>query len=253
MAGHSKFKNIMHRKGAQDKKRAGLFAKLAREITVAVKLGGEDMASNHRLRSAVGAARAENMPKDNITRAISKGAGNDADSNYEEIRYEGYGAGGASLIVEVLTDNRNRTASEVRAAFSKFGGNLGETGSVAFMFDRLGEILFPADVASEDAMFEAAIESGADNVIFSSEDGHQIHCAPDELQNVATLLEEKFSEPKSVKLVWVPKTLNDVADAKDAKKLLRLTDILDDNDDVQNIYANYDIDDSMMEEIIASD
>ncbi|MCH9853365.1 MAG: YebC/PmpR family DNA-binding transcriptional regulator [Alphaproteobacteria bacterium] len=253
MAGHSKFKNIMHRKGAQDKKRAGLFAKLAREITVAVKLGGEDMASNHRLRSAVAAARAENMPKDNITRAISKGAGNDADSNYEEIRYEGYGAGGASLIVEVLTDNRNRTASEVRAAFSKFGGNLGETGSVAFMFDRLGEILFPADIASEDEMFEAAIESGADNVTFSSEDGHQIHCAPDELQNVASRLEEKFSEPKSVKLVWVPKTLNDVADAKDAKKLLRLTDILDDNDDVQNIYANYDIDDSMMEEIIASD
>ena len=167
----------MHRKGAQDKKRAGLFAKLAREITVAVKLGGEDMASNHRLRSAVVAARAENMPKDNISRAISKGAGNDADSNYEEIRYEGYGAGGASLIVEVLTDNRNRTASEVRAAFSKFGGNLGETGSVAFMFDRLGEILFNADVASEDEMFEAAIESGADNVIFSKDDGHQIHCA----------------------------------------------------------------------------
>ncbi len=241
----------MHRKGAQDKKRAGAFAKLAREITVAVKLGGDDLASNHRLRSAVTAARTDNMPKDNITRAISKGAGNDADSNYEEIRYEGYGTGGVSLILEILTDNRNRTASEVRSAFSKHGGNLGETGSVAFMFDRLGEILFAADVSSEEEMFEVALEAGANNVVFSAEDGHQIHCQSDELQNVASALEAKFSEPKSAKLVWVPKNLIAVARAEDAKKLFRLIDILDDNDDVQNIYANYDIADDIMEEIVA--
>ncbi len=249
MAGHSKFKNIMHRKGAQDKKRAGLFAKLAREITVAVKLGGEDMASNHRLRSAVVAARAENMPKDNITRAISKGAGNDDDSNYEEIRYEGYGSAGVSMIVESLTNNRNRTASEVRAAFSKFGGNLGETGSVSFMFDRLGEITYPVETATEEEMFDVALEAGAENLVFSEDDGHQIYCQPEQLQQVTQNLEAKFSEAKSSKLVFLPKSMTPVTDSETAKKLLRLIDILDDNDDVQNIYANYDIADEIMEEI----
>ncbi len=251
MAGHSKFKNIMHRKGAQDKKRAGVFAKFTREITVAAKLGGEDIAANPRLRSAIIAARAENMPKDNINRAITKGVGNDPDSIYEEIRYEGYGSSGVAIIVEVLTNNRNRTASEVRAAFSKFGGNLGETGSVNFMFDHFGEIIYPATSASENEMFEFALEAGAENIIFSEEDGHQIYVTTEMLQNVATILEEKFSTPKSAKLVWLAKTQIAVSNLEDARKLLRLTDILDDNDDVQNIYANFDIEDSIMEEIAA--
>ena len=249
MAGHSKFKNIMHRKGAQDKKRAGLFAKLAREITVATKLGGEDMSANPRLRTAISAARAENMPKDNINRAVTKGAGNDPDSIYDEIRYEGYGAAGIAMIVEVLTNNRNRTASEIRAAFSKYGGNLGETGSVTFMFDQFGEIIYPSDAASEEEMFEAALDAGADNIIYTPDDGHQIYCAPAQLQIVSTALEAKFGEAKSMKLVWLPKSPLEVDNSEDAKKILKLSDILDDNDDVQNIYANFDIADNIMEEL----
>lgn len=248
MAGHSKFKNIQHRKGAQDKKRARIFARLAKEITVAAKLGMPDPDSNPRLRSAILAARAQNMPKDNIERAVKKSADKDGEA-YEEIRYEGFGPGGIGVIVEALTDNRNRTASEVRSAFSKNGGNLGETGSVAFMFDRVGAIEYPAGAAEAETVFEAAIEAGAEDVA-SSDDGHEVFCAPDELHSVARALEEKLGEPSSAQMIWRPQNTIDVVDDA-AEQVLKFMDALDDVDDVQNVYANFDIADETMERLSA--
>lgn len=249
MAGHSQFKNIMYRKGAQDKKRAKLFSKLGRELTVAAKTGGDDASANPRLRSAIAAARANNMPKDNIERAIRKGAGGDDGANYEEIRYEGYGPGGIALIVEALTDNRNRTASEVRAAFSKNGGTLAETGAVSFLFNRVGEIRYPPDAGSEDEVFEAALEAGADDVV-STADGHVITCEPDALHAVVGVLQESFGEPVSAALVWRAQTSVPVGES-DAPALINLLDILDDNDDVQTVSANYDIADDILERLTA--
>ena len=246
MAGHSQFKNIMHRKGAQDAKRSKIFAKLAREITVAAKLGMPDPAMNPRLRGAIQAARAENMPKDNIERAIKKSQAGDED-NFENVRYEGFGPGGIGVIVEALTDNRNRSASEIRAAFSKNGGNLGETGSVSFMFDQVGRIEYPADVADADTMFEAAIEAGADDVS-SGDEGHEVITAADSLNEVATALEAKLGEPRKSALVWKPQNTIEV-DSDAASTLLKLLDALDDNDDVQQTYANFEISDSVLESL----
>lgn len=248
MAGHSQFKNIMHRKGAQDKKRGKIFAKLAKEITVAAKLGLPDPAFNPRLRSAMLAARAENMPKDNIERAIKKSTDQGGD-NYDEVRYEGFGTGGIGVIVETLTDNRNRTAGEVRSIFSKNGGNLGETGSVSFMFDHLGLIEFDASVATADEMIEAAIEAGADDVQ-SSEEGHELFCATDSLHEVMKALEEKYGEPRAAKLVWKPQNLIALDDEK-GETLLKMLEALDDNDDVQQVYANFELSDSLMEKMSA--
>ena len=247
MAGHSKFKNIMHRKGAQDKKRSSLFAKLSKEVMVAAKMGGPDPSANPRLRAAIATARSNSMPKDNIERAIQKGAGGGDDTEFEEIRYEGYGPGGIAVIVDVLTDNRNRSASDVRSIFSKSGGNMGETGSVSFMFDQVGEIQYGADAADADTMFEAALEAGADDVT-SSEDGHEVICGADSLHAVAGVLEGQFGEASSAKLVWKPQNLVPV-DADKAESVLKLMDTLDDNDDVQNVFANFDIADDVMERL----
>ena len=243
MAGHSQFKNIMHRKGRQDKARSKLFGKLARVITVSAKLGLPDPAFNPRLRAAVIAARAENMPKDNIDRAIKKSQGADTES-YDEIRYEGYGPGGVAIIVEALTDNRNRTAGEVRAIFSKNGGNLAETGAVSFMFSHVGIVEFDAKVASADATLDAAIEAGADDVI-SSDDGHQIITTPDTLNDVAKALEAKFGEPRKASLLWKPQNTVAVDDIQ-GEKLLKLIEVLNENDDVQNVYANFEISDALV-------
>ncbi len=238
MAGHSQFANIMHRKGKQDAKRAKMFSKLSKEITVAAKLGAPDPAFNPRLRLAIQAAKAQSVPKDNIERALKKATGGDG-AGFEDIRYEGFGPGGIGVIVEVLTDNRNRAAGEVRSAFTKHGGNLGETGSVAFMFDRVGAIFYPASVAAEEAMLDAAIDAGAGDVD-QSVDGHIVYTASDELAGVAGLLEKKFGDATSVKLVWKPQNLIEVAgDA--ATSLMKMMDALDDCDDVQNVYANYDL------------
>ena len=249
MAGHSKFKNIQFRKGAQDKKRAKLFSRLAKEITVAAKMGMPDPDANPRLRSAIQAARAQNMPKDNIERAVKKSqdAGGE---NYEEVRYEGFGAGGIGVIVESLTDNRNRTASEVRSTFSKHGGNLGETGSVSFMFDRVGAIEFDPDVASADDMFEAAIEAGAEDCE-SGEDGHELICGAESLHDVARALEDKFGEPRVAKIIWKPQNTIELDD-ETGEKLLRMLDALDDNDDVQNVYANFEVSDEVLERLSAA-
>ena len=249
MAGHSQFKNIMYRKGAQDKKRAKVFGKLGRELQVAAKEGGADPNSNPRLRAAMAAARAANMPKDNVERAIKKGSGGGDMGNYEEIRYEGFGPGGVALIVEVLTDNRNRTASEIRTAFSKNGGNLAETGAVSFMFDRVGEIRYPAEAATDEAMFEAALEAGADDVA-SSSDGHEIVCAADALHAVAGALTERFGDPVSAKLVWRPQSSVPV-DEGAAQTLFNLFNALDDNDDVQAVSANYEIAEETLERLTA--
>ena len=249
MAGHSQFKNIMYRKGAQDKKRAKAFGKLGRELVVAAKEGGGDPSANPRLRAAMAAARAANMPKDNIERAIKKGIGGTEGSNYEEIRYEGFGPGGVALIVEVLTDNRNRTASEVRTAFSKNGGNLAETGAVSFMFDRIGEIRYPTAAASDEAMFEAALEAGAADVL-STADGHEIACAPGDLHAVAEALTKRFGDPNSAKLVWRPQS-GVAVDEGDAQTLFNLFEALDDNDDVQSVSANYEIAQETMERLTA--
>ncbi|MHB2165537.1 YebC/PmpR family DNA-binding transcriptional regulator [Alsobacter sp. R-9] len=243
MAGHSQFKNIMHRKGRQDAMRSKLFSKLAREITVSAKLGLPDPNMNPRLRAAIQAARAENMPKDNIERAIKKAAGGDGE-NYEEIRYEGYAPGGVAVIIEALTDNRNRTASEVRSYFTKAGGSLAETGAVSFMFDRVGVIEFDAKVGSEDAVMEAAIEAGADDVS-SSEDGHEIVTAMETLRDVQKELEAKFGEPRKAALVWRPQN-NVAVDDEAGEKILRLMDSLDDNDDVQNVYSNAEFSDALV-------
>ncbi len=243
MAGHSQFKNIMHKKGKQDAIRSKVFGKLAREITVAAKMGLPDPAMNPRLRAAVLAARAENMPKDNIDRAIKKASGADAE-NYEEIRYEGYAPGGVAIIIEALSDNRNRTAGEVRSYFTKAGGALAETGAVSFMFDRLGVIEFKASVASEDAMLEAALEAGADDVITSA-DGHEIITAMDTLGEVAKTLEARFGEPIKASLVWRPQNTISVDDEM-GEKILKLVGTLEDNDDVQNVYANFEVSDALV-------
>jgi YebC/PmpR family DNA-binding regulatory protein len=248
MAGHSKFKNIQFRKGAQDKKRSKLFSKLAREITAAAKMGLPDPAMNARLRGAVQTARAQNMPKDNIERAIKKSqeAGG---ANYEAVRYEGFGAGGVGVIVEALTDNRNRTASEVRSIFTKFGGNLGETGAVSFNFDKLGAIEFEAAKATPDEMLEAAIEAGADDVE-SSEEGHWVYCHPDQLHQVAKALEARFGEPRAAQITWRPKTETPI-DEETGQKLLRMIDALEESDDVQQVYANFEIADDVLERLSA--
>jgi YebC/PmpR family DNA-binding regulatory protein len=243
MAGHSQFKNIMHKKGRQDAIRSKLFSKLAREITVAAKLGLPDPDMNARLRSAIIAARAENMPKDNIDRAIKKAAGADSE-NYEEVRYEGYAPGGVAVIVEALTDNRNRTAGEVRSYFSKAGGSLAETGAVSFMFDHVGLIEYDAKVASEDAMLEAAIDVGAEDAV-STPEGHEITTTLQMMRDVAQALEAKFGEPRKVGFVWKPQ--NSIAvDDEAGEKILRLVNSLEDNDDVQNVYANFEVSDALM-------
>jgi YebC/PmpR family DNA-binding regulatory protein len=240
----------MHRKGAQDAKRAKVFTKLIRELTVSAKSGLPDPAANPRLRAAVLAAREANMPKDTIERAIKRGAGGGADTNYDEVRYEGYGPGSVAIIVEALTDNRNRTASEVRSAFAKHGGTLGETNSVSFMFDRVGAIDFPLAAASAEAMFEAALEAGADNVE-ADEDGHHVTCAIDDFNAVREALEAKFGAPSSARLDWVPQTSAPVADEQIAQTLLKLLEVLDDNDDVQRVHANFDIPQDVMERLSA--
>ena len=243
MAGHSQFKNIMHRKGRVDAVRSKIFGKLAREITVAAKLGLPDPAMNPRLRAAILAARAENMPKDNIERAIKKAAGNEGES-YEEIRYEGYGPGGAAVIIEAMTDNRNRTASDIRSVFTKSGGNLAETGAVSFMFDHVGLVAFDAKVTDADAMFEAAIEAGAEDVV-STEDGHEVYCEPSQLAEVTKALEARFGEPKKSGLVW--KAQNAVAvDDEAGEKLVRLIETLEDHDDVQNVFVNFEVSDALI-------
>ena len=246
MAGHSKFKNIMHRKGAQDKKRSALFSKLSREITVAAKMGLPDPAMNARLRAAMIAARAGGMPKDNIERSIKKAEGSDGD-NYEEVRYEGFGPGGVSLIIETLTDNRNRTATNVRTIVSKNGGNLGASGSVSHGFDRMGLITYPASAGSADRMFEAALEAGAEDVQ-STEEGHEIWTAVDSLHEVAKALEQALGEAEGTKLAWRPQTVVSVGEG-DAGQLLKLIDALDDDDDVQTVWGNYDVPDEVMEKL----
>nr|WP_047168837.1 YebC/PmpR family DNA-binding transcriptional regulator [Sphingomonas sp. Y57] len=243
MAGHSKFKNIMHRKGAQDKKRSALFSKLSREITVAARMGLPDPAMNARLRQAVITARKEGLPKDNIERSINKAAGGDG-ANYEEIRYEGFGPGGVALIIEALTDNRNRTATNVRTIVSKNGGNLGAGGSVSHGFDRLGLISYGVAAGDAEKVFEAALEAGADDVS-SSEDGHEIWTAQDALHEVAKALEPVLGEPDGAKLAWRPQTQVTVGE-DDAAKLLKLIDALDDDDDVQTVWGNYDVPEEVM-------
>jgi len=249
MAGHSQFKNIMHRKGAQDARRARQFAKVIREITVAVRGGMPDAASNPRLRAAIYAAREVNMPKDTVDRAIRKASGAAGGDDYVEIRYEGYGPAGVAVIVEALTDNRNRTASDVRAAFSKYGGSLGEMNSVSFMFTRLGVITYPLDKASEEEMLEAAIEGGADNAETTAE-RHEITCEPDQFFAVRDALETRFGEPESAKLDWRPGTMVTL-DEDRARSVLKLIDVLDEHDDVQNVYANFDIPDDVAEKLSA--
>ncbi|WEK45726.1 MAG: YebC/PmpR family DNA-binding transcriptional regulator [Candidatus Andeanibacterium colombiense] len=249
MAGHSKFKNIMHRKGAQDKKRSGLFSKLSREITVAAKMGMPDPDMNPRLRAAVNAAKAQSVPKDNIQRAIDKASKGDGE-NYEEVRYEGYGPGGVALIVEALTDNRNRTATNVRTAFSKNGGNLGASGAVSHGFDRLGLIEYPAAAGDEEKVLEAAIEAGADDVESDTGEGgsHSIWTSIENLHPVARELEKVLGEAEAVKLAWRP-TLKAEVGEDDAATLLKLIDVLDDDDDVQTVWGNYDISDEVMEKL----
>jgi YebC/PmpR family DNA-binding regulatory protein len=249
MAGHSQFKNIMYRKGAQDAKRNKVFTKLIRELTTAAKQGAPDPAANPRLRAAMLAARQANMPKDTIERAIKRGAGGAGDASYEEVRYEGYGPGGVAIIVEALTDNRNRTASEVRAAFSKAGGNLGETNSVSFMFDRKGVIRYPAAAAGADAMFEAALDAGAEDVSSDAE-AHEIVCAPDDLSAVRDALEAKFGAPQEARLNWRPR--NTVAvEGDSAESLLKLLGALEDNDDIQTVAANFEVADEVMARLTA--
>ena len=247
MAGHSKFKNIMHRKGAQDAKRAKLFTKVGREITVAAKVGDPNPENNARLRSAIQAARAVNMPKDRIERAIKTATSSGEGSNFDEVRYEGFGPGGVAVIVDALTDNRNRTASEIRTAFNKNGGALGETNSVSFNFDRVGRIAYPADVADADTMFEAALEAGADDVVSSKEE-HEIYCAPDDFSTVQKALEADYPEPNEAKLSWRPQNTIELDENK-AATMLKLLDVLDDNDDVQSVAANFDISDEIMEKL----
>ena len=243
MAGHSKFKNIMHRKGGQDAKRARLFSQLAREITVAAKMGLPDPDANARLRAAIITARASSLPKDNIDRAIKKASGADAE-NYEEMRYEGFGPGGVAIIVDALTDNRTRTASNVRTIFAKNGGNMGATGSVSHGFDRVGLIAYQLKAGTPDALFEAALDAGADDVV-STEDGHEIYTAVETLHETARALEAKLGPPESAKLGWRAREVVAVGDDH-AATLFKLVDALDDDDDVQAVTGNYDIADEVM-------
>ena len=249
MAGHSQFKNIMHRKGAQDAKRARQFAKLIREITVSARQGLPDPATNPRLRAAMAAAREQNMPRDTIERAIKKAAGAAAGEDYSEVRYEGYGPAGVAVIVEALTDNRNRTAGDVRSAFSKHGGALGETNSVSFMFSRVGAVQYEPGAATVDAMLEAAIEAGADNAE-TTPDGHDVTCAIEDFFAVRDALEARFGPPAAARLEWRPTTTVTLDDDA-AAALLKLVDALDDNDDVQNVFANFDIPEAVMARLSA--
>lgn len=249
MAGHSQFKNIMYRKGRQDAAKSKMFSKLAREITVAAKSGLPNPEMNPRLRLAIQNAKAQSMPKENIERAIKKASGSDAE-NYEEVRYEGYGPGGVAIIVEALTDNRNRTASNVRAAFTKAGGSMGETGSVAFMFDRVGEIVYPSSAGDAETVMEAAIEAGAEDVQ-SDENGHVITCAFEDFGEVTAALERALGEAESVKAVWRPQTGTPV-DEERAQSVLKLIAVLEDDDDVQNVYANFEVDDETMARLSAA-
>ncbi len=248
MAGHSQFKNIMHRKGRQDAVRSKMFSKLAREITVAAKTGLPDPAMNARLRLAIQNAKAQSMPKDNIERAIKKASGADSE-NYEEVRYEGYGPGGVAVIVEALTDNRNRTASSVRSTFSKAGGALGETGSVSFSFDRVGEITYKLSAGSADAVMEAAIEAGAEDVT-TDEDGHTIICGFEDIGDVSKALEDTLGEAETVKAIWKPQNTVPVDEEK-AQSLMKLIDTLDDDDDVQNVYSNFEVSDEVLAKLSA--
>ncbi|MFH1795773.1 MAG: YebC/PmpR family DNA-binding transcriptional regulator [Pseudomonadota bacterium] len=249
MAGHSQFKNIMHRKGRQDAMRSKAFSKLAREITVAAKMGAPDPNFNPRLRLAIQNAKAESMPKDNIQRAINKAIGGDAE-NYDEVRYEGYGPGGIAVIVEALTDNRNRTASNVRAAFTKSGGALGETGSVSFLWDRVGEIVYPASAASADKVMDAAIEAGADDVA-SDDESHVILCSFESVGDVSKALETALGEAESVKMIWKPQN-NIPVDEERAQSLMKLVAALEDDDDVQNVYANFEVDEATLAKLSAA-
>ena len=247
MAGHSKFKNIMYRKSAQDAKRAKVFTKLIRELTVASKTGA-DPDANPRLRAAIAAAKSANMTKDTLERAIARGAGEGASDNFEEIRYEGYGPGGVAIIVEALTDNRNRTASEVRAAFAKFGGNLGETGSVNFIFDRVGHVIYLADVASADEIFEVALEVGATDVV-SSVDHHEVICKPEDFNDVRDAMETKFSVAETAELTWLPQNTVELSESG-AETLLKLIEALEDSDDVQSVSSNFEMDDILFEKLV---
>lgn len=249
MAGHSQFKNIMFRKGGQDKKRSKLFSKLAREITVAAKTGLPDPGHNPKLRAAIAAARKENMPKDNVDRAIKKALGGDAE-NYEEIRYEGYGPGGVAMIVEALTDNRNRTAPDVRSLFSKYGGNMGADGSVAFLFNRVGALVYPLSKGSADDMLEKAIEAGADEVI-TTEEGHEFICAVDDFGSVRDALEAMLGTSDSARIVFKPLDTKAV-DEDTGRSLLKLIDALDDHDDIQQVYANFEMSEAVMEKLAAA-
>jgi YebC/PmpR family DNA-binding regulatory protein len=244
MAGHSQFKNIMYRKGAQDAKRAKVFTKLIRELTVAAKEGGQDIESNPRLRAAVIAARGVNMPKDTMERAIKRAVGGEDNADYVEVRYEGYGPSGIAVIVEALTDNRNRTASDIRSTFTKYGGNLGETNSVSFQFDRLGEIRYPTASVLAEEIFEAALEAGAADVV-STLEAHEIYCESTNLANVRDYLIAKFGNPESAKLIWRPQNTIPL-DLESARTLFKMLDVLEDNDDVQTISANYDISEDVM-------
>ncbi|MBY6048005.1 YebC/PmpR family DNA-binding transcriptional regulator [Vannielia litorea] len=248
MAGHSKWANIQHRKGRQDAARSKLFSKLAKEITVAAKMGDPDPDNNPRLRLAVKEAKSQSVPKDVIQRAIDKSQAAGGD-DYKEIRYEGYGPGGVAVIVEAMTDNLNRTASTVRSTFGKHGGNLGETGSVGFMFDRKGEITYPASVGDEDTVMMAAIEAGAEDVE-STEEGHTILCADTDLNEVSTALEAELGESETAKLVWRPTTTTEL-DLEGMQKLMRLIEVLEDDDDIQRVTANFEVSDEVMEQLSA--
>ena len=246
MAGHSKWANIQHRKGRQDAVRAKLFSKFSKEITIAAKMGDPDPDKNPRLRLAIKEAKSQSMPKDNIERAIKKASGGEGD-DYEEIRYEGYGPNGVAVIVEAMTDNRNRTASNVRSTFTKNGGNLGETGSVAFMFERKGEIVYPADAGDADTVMMAAIEAGAEDVE-SSDEGHVIYCADSDLNDVATGLEAELGESESTKLIWKPTTTTEL-DLDSMQSLMKLVDALEDDDDVQRVTTNFEASDEVMAQL----
>ncbi|MGY6533980.1 MAG: YebC/PmpR family DNA-binding transcriptional regulator [Pararhodobacter sp.] len=248
MAGHSKWANIQHRKGRQDAARAKLFSKLSKEITVAAKMGDPDPEKNPRLRLAVKEAKAVSVPKDVIERAIKKSQGGDAE-NYEEIRYEGYGPGGVAVIVEAMTDNRNRTASNVRSLFTKYGGNLGETGSVGFMFDRMGQVIYAAAAGDADTVMEAAIEAGASDVE-SGEDGHVVWCDFTDLADVSSALETTLGEAQSTRLVWKPQTTTEL-DLEGMQKLMKLLDALEDDDDVQSVTANFEASDAVLDQLSA--
>ena len=249
MAGHSQFKNIMHRKGAQDAKRAKIFTKIQREITVAARQSGGDPAANPRLRAAIAWGREENMPNDRIKRAIESATGAGAADNYEPMRYEGYATGGVAVMIEALTNNRTRTAGEVRSYFTKCGGNLGETNSVSFMFDHVGQIFYPAAKASADKMFEAAVEAGAQDCI-SSADGHEIVTTPDDFISARDALEKKFGTPERSALIWKPNVMAQV-DAETAQSVMDLIEMLEDNDDVQNVFTNFEVSDEVMKKLLA--